>query len=258
MNSKLTEPDFWDEYRITGSKKYPTPRTCRKDYEMLKLLHPFLEPKRGGKFIEMGCGGSYLLPYYGKTYDFEIYGVDFSMDRLMQTHENLYAAGVPSRLKCCDLNNLPDEWADKFDVVYSHGVIEHFAEPGKILNAFAKCLKPGGLMVTTVPHLKGFWGVLGRALNKTADSGYVCLDLSDLTNDHKNAGLEITCSTYFRWLDFSMLVYTELPQALRGAVYVGIDILNLPLSRLLGQRYHAWLPDALYSDMLVVARKAVC
>jgi len=48
----------------------------------------------------------------------------------------------------------PSPWASKrYDVIMSHDVLEHFhSSPRILLNKLLECLKPGGLLVTTVPN----------------------------------------------------------------------------------------------------------
>jgi hypothetical protein len=106
-----------------------------------------------------------------------------------------------------------------------------------------------------VPHLKGFWGKLGSKLNKEVDSGYVKLDLNDLMKAHEQAGLRVIYSSYFRWCDFNVLNYASLPKLLQKIVYGLIILFNIPLNLLFHIKYPIKLPQFLYSDMIVVAKK---
>jgi len=256
MGKALTTPNFWNRTTSAVGRTYPNPTLCRMDYEITKIFHPFLEPKRGGEFVELGCGSSYLLPYFGRRYGFKISGIDFSDERLTATRYNLSRSGICGKgLVCCDFRSIPEGWQNKFDVVYSGGVIEHFESQMEILGVFANYLKQDGIMVTTVPHLKGFWGNLGRKLNREVDAGYIRMGLDDIVEAHHKAGLEVVYASYFRWLDFSIVNYSLLPLLLRKVVCTGIITLDLFLNLLFRIHKPKWLPKALYSDMVVVSKR---
>lgn len=247
MNS-LTTPSFWDRSAPT-SKSWPS-RWCRLDQEIIRQFHPFLEEKRGGRFVELGCGSSYLLPYFAKTYDFKVYGIDFSESRLEQTTSNLSGVGITGTLVNRDLRIPVEAWQGKFDVVYSGGVVEHFSSPADVLNVARTYLKPDGVVITTVPHLKGFWGACGALLNKDAAKGYKRMDLKDLVKAHQDAGMKVIYSSYFRLGDASILNYGKLPRIFQLLVYGLITIGNIGF---LPWRTRAIIPT-FESDMAVVAK----
>ncbi len=120
---------------------------------------------------------------------------------------------------------------------------------------FAECMRPDGIVITTVPHLKGIWGKLGEKLNKEIVDGHVRMDLGDLVEVHRMAGLEVVYATYFKWLDVSVLNYEKLPLVVKKAIfgaYLGMDMVMNMLVRIYKGKLR---PEALYSDMLVVAKK---
>ncbi len=43
-----------------------------------------------------------------------------------------------------------------FDIVVSHGFIEHFEDPSPVLARHVYLLRPGGLLVVTIPNLRWF------------------------------------------------------------------------------------------------------
>lgn len=52
----------------------------------------------------------------------------------------------------CDIENPPFD-ADRFDVVVSNDVLEHVADLDAGLAGMAKVLKPGGIMISTIPFI---------------------------------------------------------------------------------------------------------
>jgi SAM-dependent methyltransferase len=72
-----------------------------------------------------------------------------------------------------DIRNLPEDWADQFDIVKANHVLEHFGfgQTQEIVNEWARVVKPGGTMRLTVPDLEAF---VERILNgPDGKSGHV-------------------------------------------------------------------------------------
>jgi ubiquinone/menaquinone biosynthesis C-methylase UbiE len=251
----LTDREFWNKNYALGGKDYPNSFITRLDYELPELLHEFMESKRGGQIIEMGCGDSYWLAYWAKKYDFQVYGIDFSEERLNSAKYKLFKRGLDSNgLICCDFMDIPDGFKNKFDIVYSHGVIEHFEKPDEILAVFKEYLKLDGIMITTVPHLKSIWGKLQEKISRKIIDGTVCMDLEDLKTYHNQSGLNIIQSTYYRWLDLGMINFQPFPVLITKLIYGLILCLNVFIN-LCFRIYQPKFSDTFYSDMLVVSKK---
>ena len=83
----------------------------------------------------------------------------------------LRSYGVDAQFVCLDLNNYVREadglgvlgnaislpFPDNcFDLVYSLGVVEHFPETASALSEHVRVVKPGGMILVTVPHLSPY------------------------------------------------------------------------------------------------------
>ena len=55
----------------------------------------------------------------------------------------------------------------RFDVVVSLGVVEHFRDTTEPVRAFARYLKPRGLMISTCPNMNGILGLSQKLLNRS-------------------------------------------------------------------------------------------
>ncbi len=250
----LTTHKTWD--RPSPVKLYPQPKLCWSDKETIRVLHPFLSTKRNGNLLEMGCGDSYWLSYFAREYGFSVCGIDFSDERLQRTQMNLDATGVCGNLVLGDITDagsIPDEWLGAFDIVYSAGTVEHFRPPSNILRSFADLLKPDGLLITAVPHLKGFWGKMDTKLNKNSMNEHVWLDLPDLVDEHHRAGLRVTYSEYFRWLDFSILNFSVMHKIPRMICYASASATGIVIGKMVGLCPVKRLPSTPYASILVVA-----
>ena len=99
-----------------------------------------------GAILDAGCGfGEWVSFLSARGYRAE--GLDYSetlVSRLRQTYSAL-------RWEVGDIRRMPYP-ADSFDAVISWGVIEHDeAGPGAALAEFHRIVKPGGVIIVTVP-----------------------------------------------------------------------------------------------------------
>jgi SAM-dependent methyltransferase len=106
--------------------------------------------------LEAGCGRRW--PYRLDEASYVLTGVDVSADALrirQQEKGDLHHALVG------DLRTIG--FAPRsFDVIYSSFVLEHVVGAARVLDNFARWLKPGGLMVVKVPDRDSVYGLVTR------------------------------------------------------------------------------------------------
>lgn len=110
----------------------------------------------GGRILDIGCGPldkTALLAWAG----YDCHAVDDFTDPWHRTGENLekirrFAQECGIDLRIGDARELPFDDAS-FDLVMLNDVIEHLHEtPRELLNTAVSLLKPGGLLLLTVPN----------------------------------------------------------------------------------------------------------
>lgn len=107
----------------------------------------------GKKVLDLGCNtGIILMPLLRRGVD--VVGVDIGPDDIRQAKRNLLRKGLdPARVQVAAGANLPFG-EEAFDVVLLIDVLEHVADPVAVTKEIRRVLKPGGLVVATVPfHL---------------------------------------------------------------------------------------------------------
>jgi SAM-dependent methyltransferase len=162
--------------------------------QFARVLVPRYGP--GASLIEIGCGGSQWLPYFRRTFGYEISGIDYSPSGIRLSRLILQKAGLSANVVHGDLFSPPPEMVEAFDVVTSFGVVEHFDPTADAVAACARYLRPGGVMITEVPTMRGPHGLLYRVFRPSIYRQHIPQSRHALAAAHKQAGLQVTDCRY--------------------------------------------------------------
>ena len=160
---------------------------------------------RPARLLEIGCASSGWLPYFARQFGLEVWGLDYSEAGCARAEQILAGAGISGRVVCANLLDPPSQMLGYFDLVASFGVIEHFEDTTACLDACARFLKPGGIMITMIPNLRGMPGWLQKRIDRQIFEGHVVLNRDQLIQAHCNAGLAECSGTYFLSLNLCAL-----------------------------------------------------
>lgn len=221
MSSKnLTDEAYWSSlwHHDKALPKPVNPNDKRPDNSVVlawdKFFRAALEDvKPGASFLEIGCAQSRWLPYFDKELGFRVAGLDYSEVGCVKARQMLEAAGVQGEIHHADMFNAPAELHDRFDVVASFGVVEHFKNTSECLEVCASFVKPGGLLLTTIPNMRGSIGWLQRFLDKNTYGIHVPLGPKELKVAHAAASLDLKHCDYLMSANWGVVA---LPR-MRGA-----------------------------------------
>ena len=166
----------------------------------------FAERQTAGQaLLEVGGGRSRWLPYFAKEFGFNVTGIDYSPIGCEQGEAILRNAGVGGSVILANFFTPPQEMLGAYDVVVSFGVIEHFEDTESCVASLARFLKPGGLMITSIPNLVGGVGWIQRRVCRSIYDMHVPLDREALRTAHERAGLSVRSCDYLVSGDLSVM-----------------------------------------------------
>jgi SAM-dependent methyltransferase len=107
----------------------------------------------GKQVLEVGVGLGTDLLQFAKNGS-NVHGIDLTSGAIDLTRRRFELTGLDANLKQASFTKIPHE-DDKFDLVYSFGVLHHSRETQEGIDEIFRVLKPGGRAIVMVYH-KGF------------------------------------------------------------------------------------------------------
>lgn len=146
--------------------------------------------------IEIGCGGSRWLPYFQKQFGFQISGIDYAPQGSNLAQKILEKADLKGDIFQGDLFAPSEELKNKFDIVFSNGLVEHFKPTESVIMAMKEFVKPGGYFITFIPNMRALQGFLQKHLNPSVYDIHVPMNKKELIEAHEKSGLKIINACY--------------------------------------------------------------
>jgi SAM-dependent methyltransferase len=165
-------------------------------------FRPRYEPIR---ILDAGCGTGALLDRLEGRPGVEVYGLDFSGQALAYTRQRGHVHLVQGDLTCLPF---PD---GTFDVVTALDVVEHIREDERALREVNRVLRPGGVLLASVPAFRFLWGPHDTALQHFRR--YTAGEMGTLL---RRTGFRVSKLTYLLMLLFPAFVAQRLLVKLRS------------------------------------------
>ena len=204
---RLTDKTYWDTGYESRPELQPVAVQGFTNFMAAQLANLIESPGlSGNRIMEIGGGGSQWLAYLARKYpQSKFVALDYSRTGcdIIVNYANKHKLDNLDVL-CADFSSVTPS-LQKFDVVYSNGVVEHFSNLKETLSLFREFVVPGGTLITTIPNMRGLPGLLTRLFNKKIYEIHVAHDENSLVKGHREAGFEILKSGYLGSTDFRVL-----------------------------------------------------
>jgi SAM-dependent methyltransferase len=112
---------------------------------------------------------------------------------------------VQGEIYCADLFSPPADLLQKFDLVVSFGVVEHFEDTAHCLKSCAAFVKPGGLLLTLIPNIPSLIGFIQKFVDRAVYDVHVPLTKKNMLDAHQSAALELSYCDYFMSINLSVV-----------------------------------------------------
>lgn len=186
----MWDADRWNARYKEASLSYtmsPHDYLFRQRNEVYKRLLP---RGNGRRILEVGAAPGDWLVYFYWELGLRPTGIDFAQDGVEVARQKLAHFGVPGEVLCADFLEY-DFGAERFDVVFFQGSLEHFPDPAVPLSRAVALCQPGGMIFAQMPCLdrRNINYFLGRRLGRQALREHYLRDEDDLRMAFKDAGL---------------------------------------------------------------------
>ena len=125
-------------------------------YEMLKYL-----PLDAKTVIDIGCGDGSFAAVIKERTNAEVWGIEYMTDEALRAEkviDKVYSGPCEDHL-----DQLPKHY---FDVVYFNDVLEHLVDPYIVLEKIKVHLKPGGIIISSIPNIRYHNALIKLLFNK--------------------------------------------------------------------------------------------
>jgi len=152
----------------------------------------------GMRIVDVGCGGGILTEGLAKQ-NAEALGIDLSEDLIDIADLHGLETGIKVNYQKISVETLADEQPESFDHVTCMEMLEHVPDPGSIINACAKLVKPGGMVFFSTLNRQAKAYLLAivaaehvlQMLPKGTHDYKTFIKPSELCQYARNAGLEL-------------------------------------------------------------------
>jgi 2-polyprenyl-3-methyl-5-hydroxy-6-metoxy-1,4-benzoquinol methylase len=259
----LTDTNYWD--RTWANRTVPNPldpsqgtlngTVARSFHRFFERVFGSLDVKPGDLLLEAGCGGSVFLPYFCKQFGLAAEGLDNSEEGCGLSQAISEKSAITTRIVLGDVLNPPESLSERYRVVFSLGLAEHFQPTTDIVAALKALVQPSGFLITIVPNMHGAMGLLQRLVDPSVYAVHVPLSPRELADAHRSCGLEVVEASHLMTVNFSVLNFSG-PRS-RVPARVGLRIASWASKAIWTfEKIFPQIPNGITSPFVaVVARK---
>jgi SAM-dependent methyltransferase len=195
----LTDEAHWDSYwqgldTLPIEVKYDGPSSTGA---ILEVLDRFAGSPTRRSILEIGGAPGGFLVHLWRRFDHHVTVLDNSPVGVALTRRNFKLLEVPGNVMHRDLFQT-EPAIPQFDVAYSLGLIEHFADTTSVVRAHLAYVKPGGRLIIGCPNFLGVNGAVLRRLSPAMLDWHNtdAMDLRSWPRFEEPLGLTVRLRTY--------------------------------------------------------------
>lgn len=189
MNDKLTTRQFWVDYWESKSDLiFEIP----DNYPFVKLLSDITKKNNSRSLLEIGGFPGYFSVWAKKHLNIETTLFDYVVIPKL-THELEIKNGLKSNsINVIEGDLFEYQSKNKYDIVVSNGLIEHFADTKNIIEKHIDHLADKGVLLITLPNFKSLNGWFQKTFDKEnyEKHNINCMNLALLENICKELNLK--------------------------------------------------------------------
>ena len=212
--SSVTSPAHWDNYwRHRGA--LPVEMMLGADTvttSILTVLDRWADAGERLSVAEIGGAPGGWLVHLWRRFGHQITVIDSSPVGVEMTRRNFDLLGVPGSVLQRDIFSV-DPPIPQFDLAYSLGVIEHFADVTAVVAAHLNYVKPGGRLIIGCPNFLGLNGAILRRLRPSLFDWHNCgaMDLRTWPDFERTLALRVLYRAYIAGIQPSAWKNCEQP-----------------------------------------------
>lgn len=212
---KMWEDFGRDKTSYLGYKYQPTYRIGLTNYLREFFIFKFLDPQKTDVVLDCGCAAGKQLFDLSKSIKFG-YGTDIAKNFIDMGNKYKDSHGIDNIiLQQATIENIPFD-DNFFDKLICAEVLEHVFDADLALRELIRVVKPGGVLVISVPHINADATLWGRLLRFLKVRKFVPLtDFSEKgLREHGDAHVrEFTKDSLSKWLSDNNLEIKDIKSA---------------------------------------------
>ncbi len=247
-SNRLTRREYWDDHWKTFKPKIITEKNIQNIFP--SLFKKYLPVNHKFRCLEVGCVPGDLLIALNKIFGYRPVGVDYN-NKIDLIRKNMRKNGITD-YKVYKADIFKFEPKEKYDVVCSFGLIEHFSDPKPCIGKMASLVRKGGYYIVHVPNFRWLQYIIhyfsDKELFDTHNLKYMDIDNLEKVI-HEVASVETIYAGYFGIIqDWPKTGF--LPMDIIHYLTHGFNIIadKLGLNTLLANRYTS-------TDTVFIGRK---
>jgi trans-aconitate methyltransferase len=231
MENNLTDRSFWKSF---WESRIGLIFQLKPDYIFGDILAKIIAETKAKTAIELGGFPGYYAIYLKKYQLLDTTLLDYFIHQEL-VNELLAKNGMHQNdIKIIEADLFTYEPAEKYDMVLSFGLIEHFSDTKYIIEKHLPFLKPGGTLFITLPNFKGVNGWVQRKFDReNYDKHYIeSMNPALLAGYCRQLGLK-NVESYYHGKFSTWLENKSIQTIFTRAIVKGIWIAGKAITRLI-------------------------